>query len=278
MAGKRDGWYKAAYNAPLRAFLQERESYCVSACSRIIKRNWFLDDMWAFRERDAISALFFHSQRSLFPIFNRNENIPFPLFMERFLKKTSIHASQGLSVDVEILQNFIACFGIQPRQIIDYDLMALEGMPVIPSATPSSLILRRPLPDDMDRLYRLQAAYEQEEVLPQGVEFSPAACRQTLEHIVAHEKIIIACIGSRVVGKINTTSASFSRYQIGGVFVHPDYRHQGIASRMAAVFSRLLCAEGKDITLFVKKRNATARAVYQRVGFRVFDDYRISYY
>ena len=278
MAGKRNGWYKTAYNAPLRAFLQEQEPYCVSACARIMKRNWLLDDMWAFYERGAISALFFHSQRSLFPIFNRNENIPFPFFMERFLKKTAIHASQGLSVDVEILQNFMACFDIQPRQIIDYDLMTLEGMPAIPSEEHPSLILRRPLDEDMDRLYRLQAAYEQEEVLPQGVEFNPAACRKTLEHIVAHEKIIIACIGSRIVGKINTTAASFSHYQIGGVFVHPDYRRQGIASRMAAVFIHLLCTEGKDITLFVKKRNVIARTVYQRVGFRVLDEYRINYY
>lgn len=278
MAGKRDGWYRAAYNAPLRAFLQERESYCVSACARIMKCNWLLDDMWALHERGAISALFFHNQRSLFPIFNGNENIPFPLFMERFLKKTAIHASQGLSVDVEILQNFIACFGIRPRQIIDYDLMTLEGMPTMPNKTQPSLILRRPIAEDMDRLYRLQAAYEQEEVLPRGVEFNPAACRQTLEHIVTHEKVIIACIGSRIVGKINTTATSFSRYQIGGVFVHPDYRHQGIASRMAAVFTRLLCAEGKAITLFVKKRNAIARAVYERIGFRALDDYRINYY
>ncbi|MDR1326631.1 MAG: GNAT family N-acetyltransferase [Treponema sp.] len=278
MAGKRNGWYKTAYNAPLRAFLREREPYCVSACARIMRCNWLLDDIWAFHERDAISALFFHSQRSLFPIFNKNKNIPFPFFMERFLKKTAIHASQGLSMDVEMLQNFIAYAGIQPRQIIDYDLMALEGMPAMPTKAQPSLILRRPLAEDMDRLYRLQAAYEQEEVLPQGVEFSPAACRQTLEHIVAHEKIIIACIGSRIVGKINTTATSFSRYQIGGVFVRPDYRHQGIASRMAAVFTHLLCAEGKAITLFVKKRNAIARAVYERIGFRALDDYRINYY
>ncbi|MDR1398905.1 MAG: GNAT family N-acetyltransferase [Treponema sp.] len=278
MAGKCNGWHKTAYNASLRAFLQEREAYCVSACARIMKRNWLLDDMWAFYERGAIAALFFHSQRSLFPIFDRHENLSVPLFMEHFVRRTAIHASQGLGVDVDILQNFMGCFGIQPRQIIDYDLMTLDGMPTMPNAVQPWLILRRPVAEDMDRLYRLQAAYEQEEVLPLGVEFSPAACRQTLEHIVTHEKIIIACIGSRIVGKINTTAASFSRYQIGGVFVHPDYRHQGIASRMAAVFSQVLCAEGKELTLFVKKRNAIARTVYERIGFRAMDDYRINYY
>jgi predicted GNAT family acetyltransferase len=277
-AGTGGGWRKAVYNTPVRAFLREREPYCVSACARIMKSNWFMDDLWAFRGADGVSGLLFHSQRSLFPVFNQNEHPPFPDFMERFLKKTSIHAVQGLRTDAETLQNLIGCFGIQPKQVIEYDLMALEHAPPPDDADPPTLTLRQPLINDMDRLYRLQAAYEQEEVLPQGVAFNPAACRQNLEHITAHEKMLIACIGPRIVGKINTSAASFSRFQIGGVFVHPEYRRRGIGSAMTRAFVRLLCAEGRGVTLFVKKRNAAARAVYTRTGFTMLADYRISYY
>jgi predicted GNAT family acetyltransferase len=124
----------------------------------------------------------------------------------------------------------------------------------------------------------LQAAYEQEEVLPGGAEFNPAVCRANLEHLLKHEQMLVACLGGHIGGKINTSASSFTRRQIGCVYVHPDCRGNGIAVRMTAVFLKSIIDEGCGITLFVKKRNAAARAVYQRVGLTVQGSYRISYY
>jgi predicted GNAT family acetyltransferase len=81
-----------------------------------------------------------------------------------------------------------------------------------------------------------------------------------------------------VVGKINTNAASFSRTQIGGVYVLPEYRGQGIAQRLTAVFAEDLIGRTGGITLFVKKKNPAAQAVYRRAGFTAVADYRISYY
>jgi predicted GNAT family acetyltransferase len=130
----------------------------------------------------------------------------------------------------------------------------------------------------MDNLFQLQSAYDQEEVLPQQAVFNPAACRLSLEHIMDHEHILVAELGSRLVGKINTSAASFSRYQIGGVYVHPAYRGLGIASRMGALFIRRLLAEKKGVTLFVKKQNPFARKLYRHIGFETLNTYRISYF
>jgi predicted GNAT family acetyltransferase len=130
----------------------------------------------------------------------------------------------------------------------------------------------------MEDMFLLQSGYEQEEVLPTGAVFNPAACRLSLERLIAGEHVLAAEMKGRLVGKINTSAASFSRWQIGGVYVHPGYRGQGIACRMAAEFIRTLIREGKGVSLFVKKRNAAAQAVYRRIGFRSAGDYRISYY
>jgi predicted GNAT family acetyltransferase len=80
------------------------------------------------------------------------------------------------------------------------------------------------------------------------------------------------------VGKINTNAESFTRYQIGGVYVHTDYRGLGIASVMTAALVRKLLAMGKGASLFVKKQNAAAGTVYRRVGFVKTGEYRIAYY
>ncbi|MDR2019792.1 MAG: GNAT family N-acetyltransferase, partial [Treponema sp.] len=80
------------------------------------------------------------------------------------------------------------------------------------------------------------------------------------------------------VGKINTNAESFTCFQIGGVYVLPEYRGRGIATRMAASLSSRLLAQGKNISLFVKKQNPAARAVYKKIGFKVLKDYRICYY
>ncbi|MDR3193469.1 MAG: GNAT family N-acetyltransferase, partial [Treponema sp.] len=67
-------------------------------------------------------------------------------------------------------------------------------------------------------------------------------------------------------------------YQIGGVYVHPAYRGRGIARRLCAELARELLAEGKGLSLFVKKQNPAARSVYRDIGFKTQADYRISYY
>jgi predicted GNAT family acetyltransferase len=47
---------------------------------------------------------------------------------------------------------------------------------------------------------------------------------------------------------------------------------------MIAAFVERLSAEGKKFTLFVKKENFAAQAVYRALGFVPLEDYRISYF
>jgi predicted GNAT family acetyltransferase len=170
--------------------------------------------------------------------------------------------------------------GFQAQERIDYDLMTLDQDPLSECfhQGPINLVLRKPVPEDTEGLFQLQAAYEQEEVLPRDAVFNPAVCRKTLERLLASELILIACLDGKIVGKINTNALSFNCRQIGGVYVRPEYRSRGIAVRMSAVFIRDLLASHQEISLFVKKRNAPARALYRRLGFAYRGDYRISYY
>ncbi|MDR2363394.1 MAG: GNAT family N-acetyltransferase [Spirochaetaceae bacterium] len=262
-------------------FLKKREIHCVTACAKFLRWNGIRDQVWSLREEGGnIAALLFHSGRTLFPIFDYPSYIPVSYIMNRFLRKVPIRAVQGCREAADMMEYTIIGLGYHCADRIDYDLMSLDGEPngEALKSGPAGLALRKPDASDWDALYRLQAAYEQEEVLPRGTAFNPASCRRSLEHIITGEHILAAELDGRIVGKINTNALSFSRYQIGGVYVHPDYRGRGIAVSMGAAFARHLTGKGWRLSLFVKKRNSAAQAVYRRIGFTVTGNYRISYY
>jgi ribosomal protein S18 acetylase RimI-like enzyme len=263
-------------------FIKKREKYCVAACAHLLCRQnkkkhlWYLPDT-----QGRARAVLFHSKRSLFPLFDGNRDTPIPRFMNRFLHSIHFHLIQGQMQDVEILESAVGSLGYTPQEIINYHLMVMEsGRHSIGGIKrgPPGLIVRKPEPAEIDAIFPLQAAYEQEEVLPQGAEFYPPVCRKNLEYIMKKEQMLVACLADRIVGKINTSAASFSRYQIGGVYVHPDYRGLGIAQCMTFALVRLLSTHCRGLSLFVKKHNHTAVRVYDRVGFEIAGDYRISYY
>ena len=268
-------------NHRAQAYLKAREKLCVAACARFLHVResrghvWYLGD-----RRGEISALLLHCHRTLFPVFDKNPRIAGPRFLSRFLGKVPIHALQGLREDAELLETLMEDQGYFASERIDYELMSLDDTPgsgVLRSG-PVNLVLRCPQPGDEEALFALQSAYEQEEVLPANAVFDPAVSRLNLQHILSRERVLVAELDGQVVGKINTSAESFTRYQIGGVYVRPDCRGLGIGANMTAVFARNLLALERGITLFVKKRNTAACKVYRRAGFSVLADYRITYY
>jgi predicted GNAT family acetyltransferase len=163
---------------------------------------------------------------------------------------------------------------------IDYDLMSMDSAPRPEAfrAGPAGLVLRQPVPGDTEHLFALQAAYEQEEVLPANAAFDPANTRLNLDRILSKERVLVAELDGQLAGKINTSAESFTRYQIGGVYVRPAFRGLGIGTRMTAVFAQNLLALGRGLSLFVKQRNAAAGKIYRKAGFNTLADYRITYY
>lgn len=267
------------------AFLKSRERFCVAACSRFLQmQEGRGGHLWHLPGAEGeISSLLLLSRHALFPVFDKSESrreIPAPRFLNRFLGKVHIHALQGQREDIELLESLMESQGYFAAQRIDYDLMSLDSSPREGAfrAGPPGLVLRPPLPGDEEQLFALQAAYEQEEVLPNNAVFNPASCRLNLSKILSLEQVLVAELDGQVVGKINTSAKSFTRCQVGGVYVRPDCRGQGIAAKMSAVFFQGLLSQGMGITLFVKKRNAAAAAVYRKAGFNILAGYRICYY
>jgi predicted GNAT family acetyltransferase len=222
------------------------------------------------------SALLLHSRGSLFPVFNGKTDIDTPFFLERALKNINLYSLQGLTGEIEMLEAMLAPLGLRSRETVDFKLMALERDPP-PVKKPTGVSFRRAESGDTEALLPLQTAYEKEEVLPAGAIFDIRACRYNLERIIEKEKTLVALVDGRIIAKINTNAESYSRCQIGGVYVLPEYRGRGIASCLTAAFSRLLLVQNKGINLFASNGNIAALKTYSRCGFQEIADYRIVY-
>ena len=268
------------------AFLIEKEKLCVAASSRFLHIDENHGHVWYICSPEGkINSLLIQCRRILFPVFSENAHITGPHFLNRLLGKVHVHAVQGLCRDAELLETLMEDQGYFAAERIDYHLMSLDA-DLRPDAAiyknrksgPADLVIRKPDPKDEESLFNLQAAYEKEEVIPGNSVFNPASCRLGLKRILSSEQVLVAELDGQVVGKINTSAESFTRFQIGGVYVRPDCRGMGIGIKMTEVFCESLLAQGKGLTLFVKKRNAAAVRVYHKAGFGILADYRISYF
>jgi len=267
--------------AGAEALLREHEQRYVGACGKFLERGPSGNHVWALRgNAGEPSALIIHAGGTLMPALCGAKEIPAPRFSGGLFSRAVVHSVQGLRGEAIAVETALERMGRKTRENNDYDLMAIDTAPDAGcfSAGPPGLVLRIPRYTDMDAVAALQAGYEKEEVLPRGAVFNPAASRINAARIVGKARILCAELEGRLVGKINVNAVSFTRFQVGGVYVHPDFRGKGIARRMAAEFIGSLVAEGRGVTLFVKKSNAAARKVYDRLGFSAIGDYRISYY
>ncbi|MDR2210102.1 MAG: GNAT family N-acetyltransferase [Spirochaetaceae bacterium] len=289
------------------AFLQEQEPYCAGASFRFITRT-NQDHIWIAGKTRPWGILIY-TRRILYPVFRRQDregpapaenpspgsgaaghgpqkDTGLPRFFSFLLDRRPLHAMQGLAANMDLLEPVLERKGLAAPEKYDYELRILNRQgpggkaPGVGTfySPPRGLVIRRPLPPDMEGIFPLQRGYEQEEVLPKRAVFNAAACRKSLEQMISAEMILIAELGGTPVGKININARAFTCLQIGGVYVLPQFRNRGIAQALTAEIIRRLEPLKKKFTLFVKKTNGPARRVYDNTGFVKIADYRINYY
>ncbi|MCL2271703.1 MAG: GNAT family N-acetyltransferase [Treponema sp.] len=259
--------------------LCDMENDYVCACGKYLDSA--KNKIWKLKgEKGKISALLINCRSTLLPVFCGINDITQLKFLKSFSGKMKVHSVQGLRNEVLIIENELSNIGMKIIDLFDYDLMSLDTLPLKKnkSSLSGNLLLRPARLTDLEKLAPLQAGYEREEVLPAGSAFYPAASRANLKNIIANGKILAAEFNGKLVGKINVSAVSFTRYLVGGVYVHPDFRGLGIAGVMAGEFISSLISEGRGVTLFVKKNNTPARRLYASLGFTYRADYRITYY
>jgi len=273
--------------AAAETLLRRREETCLAACSRFI--GGAIDRDRSRIDLDAAGqaqALLLFAGSVLYPLLADGlEDSNYPRTLSRLLpvKKRGVRSIQGLARDVAWATAALSARGYPLPERRDYQLTVLPAAPLAGAlaAGPPDLRIRWVSggdPQTVARVLPLQEAYEREEVLPAQAVFNAAACRFALEKTLGSQLLCTAILDERVVAKANTNARGFTRDQIGGVYVLPAYRGQGIATRLTAELARQIGAEGKQAVLFVKKTNLAALKAYVKIGFTIRDEYRICYY
>ena len=144
-------------------------------------------------------------------------------------------------------------------------LLATDTPPAV-QADPAVRLVRA---DEVDLLFPAAVSMYTEEV---GV--SPLddrggmRYRQRVADLINGRRAYARFIDGRVVFKAELAVITRQTAQVQGVWVHPDYRGQGLAvTGMAAVVRDALRRVAPTVSLYVNDFNAPARRVYARCGF-----------
>ena len=136
----------------------------------------------------------------------------------------------------------------------------------------------RAVPENIAEMLHLQEGYEREEVIPPGNPFDRESCRRHLAATLQNQYVYAIRVEKQYLAKAGTNARGIHWDQIGGVYTDPAWRNHGFASAIVTHTVRNRMDQRRHVALFVKLTNTTARAIYERIGFKVDDQFRISYY
>jgi len=265
----------------IEKFLMDVENNYVNACAKFLLQKEADVLIWVLSgKNDVLQAVIIYWKNNILPVLCGHIEA-LGDFCEKFLPSAGkIHSIQGLKSEVMALEKEITKKLGEPKDIIDYHLMSLDAPPAKKDkwSNITNLKLVTPKVSDIDAIAPLQAEYEKEEVLPKGSAFNPAASRINTANILAKWQGLAAVIDGKFVGKIHVSAVSFTRFQVGGVYVSPEFRGKGIAGAMAYEFIDSLISQGRGVTLFVRKSNNAACRLYKSFCFKNINEYLIVYY
>lgn len=145
-------------------------------------------------------------------------------------------------------------------------LLRLDRVP----ATPADPHVRPIRSDEVDVLFPASVAMYTEEVgvSPMG-EDNGRGYRARVAELVKSGRAYGRIIDGTVVFKAELAVVTRATVQVQGVWVHPQWRGQGLATGgMASVVGAALRRFAPTISLYVNGFNVPARRLYERLGFR----------
>lgn len=136
--------------------------------------------------------------------------------------------------------------------------------------------LREARMEELDAVFLASARMHREETLEDPLEHNPDVFRNHVSHRIQMSRCFVWFDEHRrLLFKADISAQSRYGVQLSGVYTAPQFRGQGVATRAMSALCRAMFARGwPRITLYVNTQNEPARRLYERIGFRYYDDYK----
>lgn len=277
-------------------FLRENEKYCVQLVANLRKNIAqcfvvYADDVCGKNIYGIVSIK--KTVLHCLPFANENEQTA---LQEDFIQSFADFFAQekfenpvcinGTSSGTRLIIKAFALLENTPSQINEYNLLVLQSKAFLknlkkhPVKNENQLVrCKKDLPRHYFlQLFELQKKYEQEEVVPNNMEFDEDSCRLRLSNTMRTQYVLALEKNGELVAKAGTNSIGYKYVQLGGIFTRSGERGHGFAKDVVtAVLIKILRMHRVPV-LFVKKQNNAALHLYDSLFFEKLCDYVIAYY
>ncbi|MBD8869075.1 GNAT family N-acetyltransferase [Nocardioides donggukensis] len=229
-----------------------------------LDRRWLGGEIWGrFVGGRMIAAC--HAGANLVPVQAGTDDVA--AFAERALTaRRTVSTIVGPSEPVDALWSLVAGEWGHPREVRRRQPhLELAGPPAV---APDPLV-RRTERSDLEAVYPACVAMYTEEVGVSPEQGGGADLYRTrISQLIARGWQFARFEEGRVVFKAEVACSSPYAAQIQGVYVAPDRRGEGLASRGMAAVAEIVRAEiAPVVSLYVNEYNHPARRAYDRAGF-----------
>jgi hypothetical protein len=260
-------------------FLLREEAQCVAVTSRI-RAGCRGCQLWCDELPDGTvtDCILYTSGGLLLPVLSQPPAHRRELAEVISRLRPSVQSVMGIARSVEEAEALVPAAATRR---MEYFLMVLDAGSAHRLWTPPlapGMRVRRATAADAAGIFPLQKAYEIEEVLLDPSHFNEALCQRSLVQGLRDEVICLLESGGTIAAKAGTNARGYTVDQIGGVYTVPALRGKGLARAVMAALLKEIFREKAAASLFVKKKNRPAIALYHGLGFQPVTDYSISYY
>jgi uncharacterized protein len=176
-----------------------------------------------------------------------------------------IHMVMGEQELVQSFWQYYAEVG-QPLRLMCRELLMEKRSPVVVLQEVEGL--RPATLKDLDAILPVQAGMAEEESGVNPLAVDPEGFRARCARRIKQGRTWVLVERGRLVFKADIMADTPEAIYVEGIFIHNDERGKGFGLRCLSQLDRMLLARTKSVCLLVNENNSTAKAFYQRSGYK----------